>query len=115
MREVITDILTSGSGRSEFGWTPSSLPSSFSDSASRKLEGLHKQKVIHIRKSIKFCIYSEFSAKIRVEILHVSVHLFISLHQLGSLTLVSLGVNVSYFKNFIKFGYHVYNLGYCVI
>ena len=47
-----------------------------------------------VSKRIKFYVYSEYSAKFRVEILPMNGYLFISIHGLGSLSLISPGFNV---------------------
>jgi len=55
-----------------------------------------------VSKSTKYCVYSEYSAKMRVEILCVGGCLFISLFGLGYLTLVPPSINVLYYVNFAQ-------------
>ena len=69
-------------------------------SRNERSSSCRKYSDTQVSKSIKFYVYSECNAKFRVKILPVNGYLFISLHGLGSLSLVSSGFNVSYYSIF---------------
>ena len=63
-------------------------------SGNERSSSCRKYSDAQVSKRIKFYVYSEYSAKFRVEILPMNGYLFISIHGLGSLSLISPGFNV---------------------